>query len=76
MTAQSLRVLLNLELATLEGCEGVEVREIMVRPFVDQEGCNWHVVAYSGLAAGGPERSLVEAMIAAQRYRYNIGRSG
>ena len=76
VTTQSLRVLLNLEIATLEGCEGVEVQEITIYPLADKDGCNWEVASYSGLRPNAPQQSLIEGMIAAQRYRYNVGRRG
>jgi hypothetical protein len=76
VSAPALRVLLNLELATLDFCEGVEVQKLLVHPVADADGCNWEVAAYSGLPRDEQHRSLVEAVIASQRYRYNVGKRG
>ena len=74
VSVQSLRVLLNLELATLEGCEGLEVQNITVHPVPDKDGCNWEVASYTGLTLGEPCTSLVHGVISALRFRYNVGR--
>jgi hypothetical protein len=73
VSAQALRVLLNLEIATQDGCDGVEVGDITVHPIADRDGCNWEVASYSGLPSQQCA-TLVAALIRAQRYRYNVGR--
>ena len=72
VSLQSLKVLLNLELATLDGCEAIEVSGIKVRPTSDSDGCNWEVASYSGHVAHQCT-SLITALIGAMRNRYNVG---
>jgi hypothetical protein len=69
-------VLLNLELASLDGCEGVEVGDINVRSQPDENGCNWEVTSYKGLTLHEPCTSLIATVISALSWRYNVGRSG
>jgi len=52
------------------------VQKLLVHPVADADGCNWEVAAYSGLPRDEQHRSLVEAVIASQRYRYNVGKRG
>lgn len=74
VSAQNLRVLLNLEIATLDACHGVALGEIDVSPRADADGCNWRVRSLSMPALGARERALVEATLSAMRWRYNVGR--
>jgi hypothetical protein len=74
VSLQSLRVLLNLELATLENCEGLEVGNIEVDPVPDRNGCNWRVTSYTGLMLRETCASLAAAVISALSWRYNVGR--
>ena len=41
VSVQTLRLLLNLELATFESCQGVAVQAIDVLTTADSDGCNW-----------------------------------
>ena len=72
VSLQSLKVLLNLELATLDGCEGMEVETITVLPISGSDGCNWEVPSFAGLRLGEPCRSLAEHLVLAMRAQYNV----
>ena len=75
VSVQTLRLLLNLELATFESCQGVAVQAIDVLTTADSDGCNWTVQTYSvHLPSGGQCRALIEGTLHAMRWRYNIGR--
>jgi hypothetical protein len=74
VSAQDLRVLLNLEIATLEACENVTVDEIEVAPEADVDGCNWRVRSFSSGEPGTHARRIAEAIVSAMRWRYNVGR--
>jgi hypothetical protein len=67
VSAQRLRVLLIVEIATLEACRGVEVGEIEVSPRADADGCIWKARSCSMPEPGVLERARVEATPSAMR---------
>lgn len=74
VSAQNLCVLLNLEIAALEGCDGARVVGLDVLPTEDADGCNWRATSSLVSGLGARERALVEATLGAMRWRYNVGR--